>query len=138
MTSALQAYRRSSLTQWTRIDLLVALYQATERSLNAGAAAIDRQNLPEIAAILLKVQKQILAIIEGIDDSDDTASNVKRLLTFCLGCVASRQAPRWRDAARIVGELRAAFEAIQDVGRAMESRGEIAPIDMQGSRAIVA
>jgi flagellin-specific chaperone FliS len=138
MTSAHQAYRRSSFTQWTRIDLLVALYQATERSLNSGAVAIERQNLPEINRLLLKIQQQFLAIIEGIDDSDDTAANVKRLLTFCLGCVASQQTTRWRDAARIVGELRAAFESIQDVGRAMESRGEIPPIDMMGSRAVVA
>jgi hypothetical protein len=114
MTSALQAYRRSSLTQWTRIDLLVALYQATERSLGAGAIAIERQNLPEIGALLLKVQKQILAIIEGVDDSDDTAANVKRLLIFCLGCIASREPARWRDAARIVGELRTALEPRRD------------------------
>jgi flagellin-specific chaperone FliS len=138
MTSIHQAYRRSSLTQWTRIDLLIALYRATESSLVAGAVAIDQQNLPEMSRLTLKVQKQILAIIEGVDDSDETAANVKRLLTFCLGCAASRHSQKWRDATRVVAELRSAFESVQDVGRAMESSGEIAPIDMHGTRTVVA
>ena len=45
MSFAQQAYRRSTQTQWSRIDLLVALYSATERTLLAGAQAIEQKRL---------------------------------------------------------------------------------------------
>lgn len=138
MNSALHAYRRSTNTQWTRIDLLVALYRATERTLAAGAAAIERQDLPEIGRQSLKVQRQILGIIEGIDDTDPTAASIKSLLIYCLSCVASQSTEQWRDAARLVGELRSAFEGIEEAGRELERRGEIAPLDFNSGRAIVA
>lgn len=139
MHSAQQAYRRSTQTQWTRIDLLVALYAATERTMLAGAAALEQQDLPTAAAKAIHARKQLLAILEGVEPGEDGgAANVRRLLIFCNHCINLNTPTSWNDAARIIRTLRSAFEGIQDEARDLEAAGEIPSLDMTSRRAVVA
>ncbi|HVJ86118.1 MAG TPA: hypothetical protein VM452_10770 [Caulifigura sp.] len=134
-----QAYRRSTQTQWTRIDLLVALYAATERTLLAGAAALER-NEPAVAnEKAVHARKQLLAILEGVEPgTDGGAENVRRLLTFCNHCLNVNTPAAWNDAARIIRTLRSAFEGVQDEARQLEATGEIPSLDVTSRRAVVA
>ncbi len=139
MSFAQQAYRRSTQTQWTRIDLLVALYTATERTLLAGAAAIEQGDLPTATAKAVHARKQLLAILEGVEPgAEGGAENVRRLLTFCHHCLNVNTSPSWNDAARILRTLRSAFEGVQDEARQLEAAGEIPSLDVISRRAVVA
>lgn len=139
MSFAQQAYRRSTQTQWSRIDLLVALYAATERTLVAGAAAVEQNDLAAANTKAIHARRQMLAILEGVEPGPDGgADNVRRLLTFCHHCLNVNTAGSWNDAARIVRTLKSAFEAVQDEARQLEAAGEIPSLDMTSRRAVVA
>lgn len=139
MSFAQQAYRRSTQTQWTRIDLLVALYAATERTLLAGAAAVENNDAETVNAKAIHARKQLLAILEGVEPgTDGGAENVRRLLMFCHHCINMNTAAAWNDAARIIRTLRSAFESIQDEARQLEAAGEIPSLDVTSRRAVVA
>jgi hypothetical protein len=139
MSLAQQAYRRSTQTQWSRIDLLVALYAATERTLIAGALALERFDSATAMAKAIHARKQLLAILEGVEPGPDGgAENVRRLLTFCHQCLVTNTVTSWNDAAKVVRTLRSAFEAVQDEGRLLEQTGEIPSLDMTSRRAVVA
>jgi flagellin-specific chaperone FliS len=139
MNTAHNAYRRSAVTQWTRIDLLVALYAATLRTLEAGAEAAEHGDMDAARRRLLHVQRQLLAILDGVQPgSEGGGDNVRRLLLFCLSRVTSNSVQSWRDAARIIGELHSAFSAVQDEARALEQRGAIPALDTDVTRTFVA
>jgi hypothetical protein len=139
MSFAQQAYRRSAQTQWSRIDLLVALYSATEKTLLAGASAVEKGDLVTADAKAIHARKQLLAVLEGVEPgSDGGADNVRRLLTFCHYCLNLNTAASWNDAARIVRTLRSAFEGVQDEARQLEAAGEIPSLDVTSRRAVVA
>jgi flagellin-specific chaperone FliS len=139
MSFAQQAYRRSSQTQWTRIDLLLALYSATERTLLAGKAAIEQNDVVTATAKAVRARKQLLAILEGVKPGEEgAADNVRRLLTFCHHCLNVNTASSWNDAARIVRTLRSAFEGVQDEARQLEATGEIPSLDVTSRKAVVA
>ncbi len=139
MSFAQQAYRRSTQTQWSRIDLLLALYNATERTLLAGAAAIEQNNQSLAADRAVHARRQLLAILEGVEPgAEGGAENIRRLLTFCNHCLNVNTSASWNDAARIIRTLRSAFEGVQDEARQLESTGEIPSLDMTSRRAVVA
>ncbi|QDT53795.1 hypothetical protein Pan44_18190 [Caulifigura coniformis] len=139
MSFAQQAYRRSTQTQWTRIDLLLALYAATERTLLAGAAAVEQNDLDQASAKAVHARKQLLAILEGVEPGPDGgADNIRRLLTFCHHCVNVNTSASWNDAARIIRTLKSAFEGVQDEARQLEAAGEIPSLDVTSRRAVVA
>jgi hypothetical protein len=139
MSFAQQAYRRSTQTQWSRIDLLVALYAATERTLMAGGEALARNDAATVQAKAIHARKQILAILDGVEPGPDGgAENVRRLLTFCHHCLITNTVESWNDAAKVVRTLRSAFEAVQEEGRLLEQAGEIPSLDVTSRRAVVA
>ena len=139
MSFAQQAYRRSTQTQWSRIDLLVALYSATERTLLSGAQAIERSDFETASAKAVHARKQLLAILEGVEPGPDGgAENVRRLLTFCNHCLNLNTVASWNDAAKIIRTLRSAFESVQDEARGLEAAGEIPSLDVTSRRAVVA
>ncbi len=139
MSFAQQAYRRSTQTQWSRIDLLVALYTATEKTLLAGAEAVEKNDQFTAVQKAIHARKQLLAILEGVEPGDEGgADNVRRLLTFCHGCLNANTVRSWTDAARIIRTLRSAFEGVQDEARRLEAAGEIPSLDATSRRVVVA
>jgi hypothetical protein len=133
-----RAYHRSTATQWSRIDLLVALYDATRRNLEIGAEVLSRDEKANLNDRMLLAQRQLLAILEGVLPGErGSGDNVRRLLIYCLDNVSRRTAKSWHDAATVIGTLHSAFAEIQDEARALEQRGEIPAFDAE-SKAIVA
>jgi len=139
MTSVQDAYRRSTATQWTRVDLLVALYAAAQRALDACVAALEQGDMEEWRSGALRAQKLLLALLEGIEpEADGSSGNIRRLLVFCHGCLVQPSLDACRDAGRIIGTLHSAFATIQDEARLLEQRGQIPPLDDPSGRTVVA
>ena len=139
MSFVQQAYRRSTQTQWSRIDLLIALYSATEKTLLAGAQAVERNDLDTAIAKAVYARKQLLAILEGVEPGPDGgADNVRRLLTFCHHCLNLNTVTSWNDAAKVIRTLRSAFEGVQEEARQLEAAGEIPALDVTSRKAVVA
>lgn len=122
-------YRTRAATGWTRIDMLLALYDAALRTLDETLAAMAaRGQAPP--QLLLKAQQFVLLLLEGIDESaGEPAPSVRRLLVFVLERVQTTEAAAWRDARKVLGQLREAFQQVADEARRLEQRGEIPPLN---------
>ncbi len=114
---------------WTRIDMLVAIY-------DRGIAAIVRAEQAELlkddklyAEKMIEAQKCILAIHGGLrPDEYEIAFDIARLLNFVLLCLEEK---KYQDAVKILDNLRSGFEAIHDEAVELERQGQIPPIELR-------
>ncbi len=124
----LAAYKRQEMFGgWTRIDLLLQLYdRAIEKTADA-KLALETNNDDAYVQSFVDSQKTILAIHSGLKpDEHDVAFNVARLLHFVLQCLAEK---KFDDAIKVLSELRDGFGAIAEEANELELNGEIPPMD---------
>ncbi|MEZ6064993.1 MAG: hypothetical protein R3B90_04645 [Planctomycetaceae bacterium] len=124
-------YRQRRASGWARIDMLLAIYDATLAKLREGLRIARAQgDVPP--AMRLESHKLLLTLLEGVNvESGDAARNIERLLTWCLSLVATSDAAAWQAAHDVVETLHAAFVEIEDEARQLERLGVIPPLDWQ-------
>lgn len=123
----LKQYKRQSMFGgWTRVELLLQLY---EEAINNLKICEEKQTTPDDAIFVnafLQSQKAILAIHSGLKpDEYEIAFNVARLLHFTLVCIEER---RFGDATKVLTELHQGFLAIADEAKQLEAEGAIPPM----------
>ena len=104
------AYKKQSLLKgWTRVDLLLQIYDRAITSIEACGFANDNDDLPAYSRHFIDAQKAILAIHSGLKpDEDEVAFNVARLLHFAAIAIEKKE---FEDAIKILRELRDGFAA---------------------------
>ena len=113
---------------WSRIDLLLAIYEKAIDGLTMASEALKAENKDDYAAHVLGAQKAILAIHAGLKpDEYEVAFNVARLLHFVLSCIENKE---FDDAIKIMSELFAGFQAIHDEATSLELSGQIPKLQL--------
>ncbi len=116
---------------WTRIDMLLAIYDKAIAAIQAVQEAQLAGDKSVYAARITEAQKCILAIHSGLKpDEDDVAYNIARLLNFILRRLEEENYP---EAIRFLGELRTSFSKIYEDAISMEKRGLVPPIHTPNS-----
>lgn len=125
MESSASIYKsQQASTSWTRIEMLIELYDFAIASMES--LQESSQNYPEqVARDSLRVQKAIWGIFSGLDDQQEISQNIMRLLLFVVSCVQNEE---YEPALNILRDLRAAYGDIREEANQLESRGEIPPI----------
>lgn len=120
----IQKYRKQKLFGgWTRIEMLLAIYDKAIASLKSAEESLAAENGADYAEHVVAGQKAILAIHAGLKpDEHDVAFNVARLLHFVLTCLEQR---KFGDAIKILTELRSGFAAIEQEANELEQAGQI-------------
>jgi len=114
---------------WTRIDMLLAIYDRGIAAVRGAEQAHQDQDANRQAVQTLEAQKCILAIHAGLKpDEHEIAFNIARLLNFVLRCLEEQ---RFSDATKILEQLRSGFEAIHDEAVKLEQEGVVPPLDVQ-------
>ncbi|HMP79284.1 MAG TPA: flagellar protein FliS [Pirellulaceae bacterium] len=126
MGTTIAAYQANAVVNgWTRIDMLLAVYDRAIEMTRAAAAQSDRTQLP-FWDKLLGAQKCVLALHSGLKlDECEIAFNVARLLHFVMSQLCEH---RFDDALQILESLRSSFEAIRDESNELERLGKIPPV----------
>ena len=119
-------YMSSQARSWTRIDMLLHIYDhaiATVRngaSVLASGSSIDNQGLRGDAS------RKVMLIMEGLDlNSGEVSQNIMRICSFVLEVICENDSESWERAANILELLRGAFESIQDAAREAEVTGVV-------------
>ena len=122
-----QQYRRTSSWGWTRIDMLIHIYNHTINSLINGAEVLEGESTEsQIIAARADAQKKILLIADGLAvDQGGTAVNVMQLCVFALEQIQTDSAEAWRSSARVLSTVREGFLEVQDVVREQEQAGKL-------------
>lgn len=132
--SAQQAYRQVSARQWTRIEMLIALYEATEQSLRQGCELLRLNPTRPISAVRMRTTRLLLAVLDGIEpERDDVAHNTYRLIMFVLEQIALETHESWDKSLEIVATLASGFREIRLEANRLQSCGELPELDFAGS-----
>lgn len=136
--NAPHAYRRHQHAAWTRIDMLLAIYDATITSLEAGLTALAADDRHAFAKHHLKAAQLLVLLIDGIDvDSGETATRIRALCTFAISQIGTMSNQGWHSALDIVRTLREGFEGIREEARELEAQGVIPRLDQETSRTVL-
>ncbi|MFT5301329.1 MAG: flagellar protein FliS [Mariniblastus sp.] len=128
--SEYQAYSiESTVNGWTRIDMLLALYdRAIEAIKNTKIGhEIDDQTL--YSTSLLDANKYIFGLHSGLNiEKDPVAENVARLLSFVMLRLEEKQ---YDESVHFLEKLRDSFNQIRDEATELEKAGKIPPLNSE-------
>lgn len=128
----LKAYQRKSLSAgWTRIDLLLMLYDRAIASLQSCDIAKQANDSVVFRKHELSFRKTLIAIQMGLKpEESEVAYNISRLLHFVL---ASFDEQRFTDCQRILENIRDGFGQVADEANELEAAGKISPLPINDS-----
>jgi hypothetical protein len=124
---SLKEYKKQSLSfGWTRIEMLLEVYDHAITALEGSQAAADRQDATAFANHYVAAQKAMLAIHSGLEPhKDQVAYNVACLLHFALDCCQQRN---FADTIKVLKELRTGFAAVAEEVNQLERDGTLPPV----------
>lgn len=123
-------YKTVQSYSWTRVDMLILVYDQAVSALSEGARLLEQNRKAELPAIKLRAMKTLLAIAEGLNlQKGELPIQVLRLVVFALDQVRIESAEAWRSAESVISTLRAGFLEIQDEARKDEYEGRIPALD---------
>jgi flagellin-specific chaperone FliS len=123
----LKAYQRKSLSgEWTRVDLIVMLYDRAIESIESCEIAFEVGDNAAFLKHEIATRKTLIAIHAGLKpDECEIAHNIARLLHFVLVSFDQKQ---FATSKQILGTIRDGFSQIADEANEMEHSGIIQPM----------
>lgn len=123
-------YQSSSSLSWTRIDMLLVVYDKVIQSLQEGLRALAGNRPEELQLSRMGVQRSVLTIVDGLNlEVGDTPVQILRLCLFVLEQTRTNSAEAWRSSLQVMQTVQQGFEAIQQTAREAEYRGELPALD---------
>lgn len=126
----LSVYEQQQNVGWTRIDMLLSLYDAVVDRLEQAVTAL-RNNDPEAARPhLVRAQLIVNDLAAGVDLSyGEIPLNCLRLYEFALHSLGVGTLEKVEGTLTVLRNLREGFQGIRDEAVQMERNGQIPPID---------
>lgn len=120
----LMQYLSSQAHSWTRIDMLLHIYDHAITSVRDGAVLLSQGESVDAEGQRSDSARKVMLIMEGLDlDSGEVSQNIMRICSFVLEVICENDAESWERAANMLELLRGAFEAVQDEARQAEADG---------------
>jgi flagellin-specific chaperone FliS len=127
---AYQAYRNSRQFGTPRIELILSLYDKAIARLEEAEKLVEKDpDSFKAKTLASEVQTIVRGMAAGIVNKDPLSINFLRLYEFVAHRVSRPSVTNFRDAAKVLGNLRRGFEAVRGEATLLERAGEIPPID---------
>ena len=124
------AYQQQAGTGWTRIDLLLALFDGTVAVIAKALAALERGDPEAARPVLARAQILVLGLASGLTlGAGEIANNLGRLYEFVLHGLGQGSAEPVSAALKVLRTVREGFEGTRQEARDLERRGAIPPVD---------
>lgn len=118
--------------------MLLALYNSTIESLDAGIDLLNRQDLGGYPQVQLSAVERLLLLVDGIDsEAAEPASRIRDLCVFCIGQIAQPSLSDWISAREVLATLRDGFDAIREEGVRLETEGTIPALSLATSQTLL-
>ena len=122
-------YKDRSMTGWTRIDMLLALYDAAIERLSLAKTAIESGDDDNASQHLLRGQRIVIEIMGGLNTAyGELPENIQQLCVFVSGCINDRKPKGLEAAIRVLNQLREGFDEIRPHAIELENQGTIPSI----------
>ncbi|VTT97932.1 hypothetical protein, partial : : FliS [Gemmataceae bacterium] len=126
------AYKKPEPTaDWTRIDLLLALYDKALDRLDGADAALRAGDTAGATGALIKVQLILNALASGVDVdvAPERGTNTLRLYEYAANELRTPRAEGITNARNVLRTLRQGFEAVRAEANELERKGVIPPAE---------
>jgi flagellar secretion chaperone FliS len=127
-----RAYKPTEPTAgFTRIDLLLALYDKALERMDTAADALDRNDPATAIPQLSKTQLIVNELAAGVrvEVNPESNTNLLRLYEFVSHELAKATVPAIRGAQKLLRTLREGFEAVRAEANELERSGQLAKAD---------
>jgi flagellar protein FliS len=127
-----RAYQQQqNVPGWTRIDMLLALFDGAIERLDKVLVLNRQGDLVQGKPLLDRTRLIVGALISGMDGSgSETQTNLLRLYEFSLHCIDQGDESSLTAARNTLATLREGFQGIRAEAVQLERSGEISPIDL--------
>ena len=123
-------YKSTQATSWTRIDMLLHVYDHAITALKAGTAALDGGETLDSGSLRRDAQTRVMLIVEGLDlKQGEVPQNIMRICTHILDVTCRDDACEWERCATLLEVIRSGFAEVQDEARQAEADGTIPPLE---------
>jgi flagellin-specific chaperone FliS len=125
----IHAYKQHTASRWTRIEMLLELYNSAISALQQASEALDCGDDVRATRELTTAQRLVAGIVAGLNrDVGELPRNIERLCLFVVEQIGRRDP---RAALRVLTPLRDGFAGIRERAVALERTGEIPEMDYQ-------
>jgi flagellin-specific chaperone FliS len=125
-----ETYRHQRASGWTRIDMLLALYDGAVSRLEEAGDALSKDDAAAAAPALLRAQRIVVELLAGIDlRYGDVPQNLQRLYAFVLVSIGVGTASEVAGALEVLRTLREGLIEVRAEAVALERSGAIPSAD---------
>ncbi len=121
------AYREQYSPGWTRVDMLLALYDGAIARLEEAEAALWRGDRKAALPLLNRAQLIVCELAAGVDLNYPLAGNFLHLFGFAGRAISATTAEHVGEALRVLRTLREGFAKVRDEAARLEREGRIPP-----------
>lgn len=133
-----QAYRRQVQSGWTRIEMLLAIYDGAIAAVDDGIDVLNRNDLSQYPQRQLRASQLCLLLLSGVDpESSESAAHIRDLCLYCLDQIGQSNVESWTSARNVLSTLREGFLGIREQGNRMEAEGTISPLSTSTSHTLL-
>ena len=126
-------YKTTQSLAWTRIEMLLLIYDQAVTTLNEGARLLENNRASDLTPVSLKAMRTLLMIADGLNlNHGELPTQVLRLVVFSLDQIKTQSPEAWRSASDVMSKLREGFQEIQEQARKDEYEGRIRALDAVG------
>jgi flagellar protein FliS len=122
------AYQNSQNPAWTRIDMLLALYDGAIERLETAAAALREDDAVKARPFLERSMAIVAELAAGLDfRHGELPLNLLRLYEFAVHCIGVGSLEKVEGALHVLHELRKGMLGIHDEAVQLERDGLVPP-----------
>jgi flagellin-specific chaperone FliS len=122
-------YRQQQALAWSRIDMLLALYQGAIDRLETALAALRRGEHAAARVPLLRAQRIVAELLAGIDPQHGTiAQSLTQLCIYVIEAINRGAAEAIESAIGVLRTIAEGLSAIRNEARELERSGAIPPL----------
>lgn len=123
-------YQQQTAPSWTRIDMLLALFDGGVERCEQALAALERQDQRTAKKLLVKARLIVLGLASGVvADGDPVSTTFLQLYEYAQHALEQGTVADVRGALNVLRILREGFQKIRSEAVDMERRGLIPPIN---------
>lgn len=126
--TGLRAYQQQTGSGWTRIDLLLALYDGAIERLEAVLRALARDQDAAAQPLLKRVELIVAGMVSGTNPEGGAGSlNLLRLYDYVAHCLRAAGPKELHSALSVLQTLREGFQGIREEALRLERTGAVPP-----------
>lgn len=123
-------YQRQTAPSWTRIDMLLALFDGGVERCEQALAALERQDQRAAKNLLIKARLIVLGLASGVVfDGDPVTTTIVQLYEYAQHALGQGNVTDVRGALNVLRILRDGFQKVRSEAVDLERRGVIPPIN---------